>query len=55
MKTHSSSHFNIYIFILNIILTIPFWDHFTLPENCPPTPPLNQHFALSEKEVLMLA
>ena len=23
--------------------------------NCPPTPPLSQHFALSEKKVLMLA
>ena len=23
--------------------------------NCPPTPPLSQHFALSEKQVLMLA
>ena len=22
--------------------------------NCPPTPPLSQHFALSEKQVLML-
>ena len=22
---------------------------------CPPTPPLSQHFALSEKQVLMLA
>ena len=27
----------------------PFWG------NCPPTPPLRQHFALSEKKVLMLA
>ena len=24
-------------------------------ENCPPTPPLGQHFAVSEKQVLMLA
>ena len=24
-------------------------DHFTFLGNCPPTPPLNQHFALSEK------
>ena len=23
--------------------------------NCPPTPPLSQHFALREKQVLMLA
>ena len=28
-------------------------DHYTFLENCPPTPPLSQHFALSEK--LMLA
>ena len=25
------------------------WDHCTFLENCPPTPPLRQHFALSEK------
>ena len=25
------------------------------PGNCPPTPPLSQHFSLSEKLVLMLA
>ena len=25
------------------------WDHYTFLENCPPTPPLRQHFALSEK------
>ena len=30
-------------------------DHFTFLGNCPPTPTLSQHFALSEKEVLMLA
>ena len=24
-------------------------DHYTFLENCPPTPPLSQHFALSEK------
>ena len=29
-------------------------DHYTLLGNCPPTPPLSQHFALSEKYVLML-
>ena len=23
--------------------------HYTILENCPPTPPLSQHFALSEK------
>ena len=23
-------------------------DHFTFPCNCPPTPPLNQHFALGK-------
>ena len=27
----------------------------TLLEKCPRTPPLSQHFALSEKQVLMLA
>ena len=26
-------------------------DHFTFLGNCPPTPTLSQHFALSEKEV----
>ena len=25
------------------------WDQYTFLENCPPTPPLRQHFALSEK------
>ena len=25
------------------------WDHYTFLGNCPPTPPLSQHFALSEK------
>ena len=24
-------------------------DHYSFPGNCPPTPPLSQHFALSEK------
>ena len=26
-----------------------FKDHYTFLGNCPPTPPLSQHFALSEK------
>ena len=30
-------------------------DHYTSLENCLPTPPLSQHFALCEKYVLMLA
>ena len=30
------------------------WGHYTFLGNCPPTPPLSQHFALSEKQVLML-
>ena len=30
-------------------------DHYSFPGSCPPTPPLSQHFALSEKWVLMLA
>ena len=30
-------------------------DQFRVLENCPPTPPLSQHFALSEKKVIMLA
>ena len=25
-----------------------FWNHYTSLGNCPPTPPLGQHFALSE-------
>ena len=29
-------------------------DQFRFLGNCPPTPPLSQHFALSEKQVLML-
>ena len=28
-------------------------DHYTFLGNCPPSPPLHQHFALSEKKVLM--
>ena len=35
-------------------LRIDIMDHYTLLGNCPPTPPLSQHFALSEKYVLML-
>ena len=31
-----------------------FLDHYTFLEKSPPTPPLSQHFALSEKQVLML-
>ena len=27
---------------------------YTFLGNCPPSPPLSQHFALSEKQVLML-
>ena len=30
-------------------------DQFTFLGNCPPTPPLNHHFAVREKWVLMLA
>ena len=30
-------------------------DQFRFLGNCPPTPPLSHHFALSETEVLMLA
>ena len=30
-------------------------DNYTFLVNCPPTPPLSQHFALSDKEVLMVA
>ena len=30
-------------------------DHYTFLGNCPPTPPLSQHFVLSEKYELMLA
>ena len=33
-----------------------YWDkHYTFLGNCPPTPPLSQHVALTEKCVLMLA
>ena len=32
-----------------------FLDHCTFLGNCPPTPPLSQHFAVREKYVLMLA
>ena len=31
------------------------WDWFRFLGNCPPTPPLSQRFALSEKLVLKLA
>ena len=31
----------------NGALKVP--DHYTFLGNCPPTPPLSQHFALSEK------
>ena len=29
-------------------------DHFAFLGNCPPTPPLSQHFALSKNQKLML-
>ena len=35
------------------LISLP--DHFTFLGNCPPTPPLSQHFARSEKKVLILA
>ena len=41
--------YNIYILFKKI------WNHYTLLGICPPTPPLSQHFVLSEKWVLMLA
>ena len=31
------------------------WDQFRFLGNCPPTPPLSTHFALSEKQMIMLA
>ena len=33
----------IILFLLIVVV-----DHYTLMGNCPPTPPLSQHFALSE-------
>ena len=38
-----------------LIWTLSRGDFYKFLGNCPPTPPLNQHFALSEKYVLMLA
>ena len=42
---------------LGLRVTVLFflWSDKTFLGNCPPTPPASQHFALSEKQVLMLA
>lgn len=40
---------------LNIHHHANFTDQLPFLGNCPPTPPLSQHFALNEKKVLMLA
>ena len=39
------------IFIVDEVtkLRMENWDHYTFLGNCPPTPPLSQHFALIEK------
>ena len=38
---------------VNVVLSTPvdsdYLDHYTFLGNCPPTPPLSQHFVLSEK------
>ena len=36
-------------FVFVFFFELKFWDHKTFLGNCPPTPPLSQHFALSEK------
>ena len=41
--------------IFTIRLGPNFSDQLRFPGNCPPTPPLSHHFALSEKQVFMLA
>ena len=41
--------------VLDRVLNNKTGDHFTFLGNCPPTPPLSQHFALSEERVLMLS
>ena len=45
----------VYLLYNVCILFKKIWDHCTFLGICPPTPPLSQHFALSEKWVLMLA
>ena len=41
--------------IFTIRLGPNFSDQLRFPGNCPPTPPLSHHFALSEKQLFMLA
>ena len=42
-KKKKSNH--LFVFYMEVIMS----DHKTFPGNCPPTPPLSQHFALSER------
>ena len=46
--------FSIFFFFV-FFFEFKFWDHKTFLGNCLPTPPLSQHFALSEKYVSMVA
>ena len=39
---------------IRVHVTGPYLDQFRFLGNCPPTPPLTQHFAPSKKQVLML-
>ena len=45
----------LYMLQIKINFRLKFLDYYTFLGNCPPTPPLSQHFTLSEKKVLMLA
>ena len=47
--------FFFYFFFFVFFFEFKFWDHKTFLGNYLPTPPLSQHFALSEKYVSMVA
>ena len=45
---------NLKIGIVGSSCHLQLMDHFVFLGNCPPTPPLSQHFALSKNQKLML-
>ena len=49
-----SDEFSFLFFFFVFFFEFKFWDHKTFLGNCPPTPPLSQHFAASVKYALMM-
>ena len=55
MNVMNHQFYSVWLFLLLLQITVVSllaqsdWDHNTFLGNCPPTPPLSQHFVLSEK------